>query len=68
MPTMLDEKLMFEGREIAPGQSWRPFPGDDYAVTYLRIERTGAGEVLVLEDCCGQFTRPVRDLLKENEK
>lgn len=61
---ILDERVTFDGREIVPGESFRPFEGDDYTVTYLRIDRTPSGELLVLADCCGEFTHPIRDLRK----
>ena len=60
----LSETITFDGRKITPGDSFQPFTGDEYTVTYVRIDTTAAGESLVLRDCCGEFTRPIRDLRK----
>jgi hypothetical protein len=56
VPTTLVEEIKFDGRKIAPGESFQPFPEEpDYVVTFLRIE----GTTLHLADCCGTFTKEV---------
>lgn len=61
MPPALADTVRFDGRTITPGESFTPFPGDPYTVTYVCIRPTADGMELVLRDCCGEFTRPITE-------
>lgn len=56
---MTSQSIRFDGRVIAPGQSFIPFVDNPtYEVVYLGV----TGEVVQMADCCGLFTRPVLSL------
>ncbi|MER6605712.1 hypothetical protein ABT282_07300 [Streptomyces sp. NPDC000927] len=64
--TMSTEAIYHMGVPVLRGESFHPFAGDDYSVTYVGIRQTVRGEELVLVDRAGEFARPITQAIPDS--